>query len=185
MFVSLCWGTVSTFPEHRWPGCFESNKSRLLKGTDSKFKLFSAQESAQVGAGILFAECWADKVIEVQCISERISVVKLIIGKAVFTFLYVYTPQVNYPNSIEERFYDELQHTVTKVPTTEILIPVGNWKSHVDAAAGVYSDCHGGYSCGKCNPAGERVREFAVANGRHVGKTLFKKADSRLPLYHL
>ena len=157
----------------------------MLKGTDSKFKFFSAQETAQVRAGILFAECWADKVIEVQCISEIISVVKLIIGKAVFTLLSVYTPQVNYPNSTKERFYDELQHTVTKVPATEILIPVGDWKGHVDAAAGVYSDGHDGYSCGKCNPAGERVREFAGTNGRHVGKTLLKKApDSHFITYN-
>ena len=106
------------------------------------------------------AECWAEKVIEVQRISDRILPLKLIIGKAVFTFFSVYALQVSYPNVINvsmERFYDGLQHDVAKVPATEILIPVCDWNSHIGAAGGVYSDVHSGHGFGSRNTKGERV----------------------------
>ena len=159
--------------EHRCPGCLESKQARIFQDKDIKFNFYSAQDSAQGGVGILLAECWADKVVEVQHISDRILPLKLIIGKGVFTFLSIYAPQANYPDAINEYFYDELQHTVAKVPATEILIPVGDWNSHIGAAAGVYSDTHGSHGFGKCNTESERVLEFAIANGLHVGNIWF------------
>ena len=57
-------------------------------------------------------------MIEVQCIFDRILPLKLIIGKTVFTFLIMYVPQVNLPEAGKERFYDQLQSTITRVPVT-------------------------------------------------------------------
>ena len=102
------------------------------------------------------SERWAENDIEVQYIPDRILLLKLIIGKAMFTFLSVYAPQVNLSKAVKERFYDELQHTVAKVPATEILIPVGDWIGHVGTAAGVYSDAHDGHGFCACIAEGER-----------------------------
>ena len=57
-----------------------------LTDKDYKFKFFCAQ------VGILLAANWVDKVIEVQHISDRTIIRKLMIGKAVFTFPSMYTP---------------------------------------------------------------------------------------------
>ena len=66
--------------EHRFTG----SQVHTLTDKDHKFKFsFYAQ------AGILLAKNWADKVIEVHRISDRIIILKLIISKAVFTFLSV------------------------------------------------------------------------------------------------
>ena len=99
----------------------------------------------------MLAENWTDKVIEVQCISDRIIHLKLIIDKAVFTFLSVFAPQVGRTGPKKESFYDQLQCAVDKVPATEILVPVGDWNCHAGASASVYSDDHGGHSFGTCN----------------------------------
>ena len=53
-----------------------------------------------------------------------------------------------------ERFYDQLQYAVAKVPATEVLIPVGDWKGHVGAVAVMFSDAHGGYDLGTRNCKG-------------------------------
>ena len=79
--------------------------------------------------------------------------------------------------------YDKLQHTVGKVPATEILIPVGDWNGHVGAAAGVYSDAHGMPGFGNHNIEGKRVQELSIANGLRVSNTLFKERDSHLFTY--
>ena len=95
---------------------FKGPQVRTVMGMECKFKFFCAQ------AGILLAETWADKVIEVHHIYDRISLLKdkLIIGKAVFTFLSVYAYQVGLSESEKECFYDQLQYLVAKVPATEI-----------------------------------------------------------------
>ena len=46
-----------------------------------KFMFFDAQESGLGGAGILLADSWVDKVIDVQHISDSIPLLKLFIGK--------------------------------------------------------------------------------------------------------
>ena len=132
--------------------------------------------------------CWQGagqtKVIEIQCISDRILFLKLIIDKVVFTFLSVYAPQANLPGADKERFYDQLQCSVAKVSATEILIPVSVWNGQVGAAAGVFIYAHGRQGFDTCTaPEGERVLEFAIANGLPVGNAWFKKRDSHLVIY--
>ena len=108
---------------------------------------------------------------------------KIIIGKAVCSVLSVFAPQSNLPDTDKERFYDQLQSTIAKVPATETLIPVGDWNGHVGTAAGVYSEAHGGHGYGTRNPDGERMLEFAIANELRVGNTWFKKRNSHLVTY--
>ena len=60
---------------------------------------------------------------------------------------------------------------------------MADWNGHVDKLTSDYPNVQGGYSYGSCNPDGERILEFAVANELIVGNTLFKKTDSHLVTY--
>ena len=132
--------------EHRWAGGLAANQTRLLKGRNTRYKFFwSGNSQGLGGAGILLAECWIEKVFEVQRISDRIILMRLILGKAVFTFLSVYAPQTGLPDSDKERFYDQLQSTIAKIPAAEMLIPVGDWNGHVGSESVVYNEAHGGH----------------------------------------
>ena len=44
--------------------------------------------------GILLAECWVANVFDVVCISDRIILLKLAIGKDIYTSISVYAPHV-------------------------------------------------------------------------------------------
>ena len=48
------------------------------------------------------AEEWIEKVFEVQRISDRISLVKLIVGQCVVTFLSVYAPQSSLSDEVKD-----------------------------------------------------------------------------------
>ena len=112
--------------EHRWAGGLTPNQTRFIKDKDSCYKFYRCgNKEGQGGAGILLAEHWVDKVFEVVRICDRIILLRPVIGKVVLTFLSVYTPQSGLPEAVKERFYDQLQSTVTKVPATEIPILVG------------------------------------------------------------
>ena len=69
----------------------------------------------------------------------------------------MYVPQVNWPELEKKPFYDQLQYTATKVPATEILIPVGDWNGQVDTTAGVFSDAHGVLGFGTHNKKDEKI----------------------------
>ena len=133
---------------------------------------------------MMLAERWVDKVFEVQRFTDRILLLRLIIGNAIFTILSLYAPQSGHKEpGIKERFYDQLQSIVAKIPATEMLVMVGDWNGHVGAEAGAYDEAHGGHGYGVRNAEGESVLEFAIANDLIVGNTLFRKRDSHLITY--
>ncbi|XP_045174424.2 craniofacial development protein 2-like [Mercenaria mercenaria] len=170
--------------EHRWAGSLSANQTRQIKGKDSIYKFFwSGNDRGLGGAGILLAEKWVDKVFDVQRVSDRIILMRLVIGKVVFTFLSVYAPQSGLSETEKERFYDQLQGVVTKIPASEILVPSGDWNGHVGAKGQGFEEVHGGRGFGIRNTEGERVLEFALANDLVIGNTCFIKRDSHLITY--
>ena len=101
--------------EHRWAGDLGANQVRWIEGGASRTRYkFYWCGNPQGGTGILLSESWVEKVHEILRISDRIILMKLIIGKAVFSFLSVYAPQVGLPEAEQERFYDCLLSTVPR-----------------------------------------------------------------------
>ena len=175
---------VCGIQEHRFKGALRPNQCKFITGKTTRYKFFwCAQESGQGGTGILLAEKWVNYVAEVKRISDRIIVLKLIVGKATYSLISVYAPQASLPAADKDRFYDQPQSTVALLPASETKIVVGDWNGHVGADAGVYGAAHGGQGFGTRNTEGERVLEFAVANDMRVGNTWFKKRDSHLITY--
>ena len=182
---TLTRGRVDTrsVQEHRWAGGIEANQTCLMKGKNSNYKFYWCGSRMGLGVGLLLAEKWIEKVFDVQCVSDRILLLCLVIDKTVFAFISVYAPQVGRPDIEKEQFYDLLQEIVSKVPNSEVLIPIGDWNSHVGRVAGAFEAVHGGFGYGNCNIEGERLLEFAVPNNLIVGNTQFKKRDSHLITY--
>ena len=174
--------------ETKWKGvlCPSQSRSqvRWLKGKDSVYKVFwSGNSEGTNGVGILLAKKWTDKVFEVQRPSDRIILLKLIIGKTVYTLVNVYAPQQGRPEAEKDRFYDQLNAVVAKIPLSEVLIPGGDWNGHVGRAADGFEEVHGGYGYGVRNDEGGRLLDFAVAHDLVIGNTLFKKRNSHLITY--
>ena len=60
---------------------------RIIKGKDTRFKLYwSGNDKGTAGVGVFVAEEWIEKVFEVQRVSDRILLVKLIVGQCVVLF---------------------------------------------------------------------------------------------------
>ena len=112
-----------------------------------------------------------DKVFDVLHISDRIILIRLVIGKVVFTFLSVYAPQAGLQEAEKDRFYDQLQSVVARIPASEVLIPLGDWNGHVGADSNGFEEVHHGKGFGVRNVEGERLLEFALANDLSVGNT--------------
>ena len=128
---------ICAIQEHRWAGGTESNQSRILKSKNSAYKFYwCGNKSGLGGARALLAEKWTHNVFEVHRISDRILVLGLVLRESVFTFVSVYAPQVSRPNEEKTIFHDELQKFISKVPSSEIFILLGDWNGHVGEKAG-------------------------------------------------
>ena len=98
---------ICSIQEHRLVGGTEDNQARVIAGKDSKYKLYwSGCQQGIGGVGILLAEKWVDKVIRVKRFSDRIMLLRLIIGSVIFTFFSIYAPQAVLPEAQKVSFYD-------------------------------------------------------------------------------
>ena len=77
-----------------------------------------------------------------------------------------------------------MQKCILKVPSSEILIPLGDWNGHFSEKAGGFEDVRGGFGYGTRNSEVERILEFAMANNLFVANTCFMKRESHLVTYN-
>ena len=92
---------------------------------------FSGNNQGSSGVGVLLAEKWVDKVYDIKQVSDRIMLIKLLVGEDVLMVLSVYAPQTGLEESTKDAFYDSLQTVISELPDKEIVIPCGDWNEHV------------------------------------------------------
>ena len=125
-------------------------------GKDSRYKFFwVGNNQGTSGIGVLLAEKWVDKVYDIKRVSDRIMLIKLLVGEAVLTVLSVYAPQTGLEESTKDAFYDSLQTVISELPDKEIVIPCGDWNGHVGREAAGYEGVHGGSGYGERNADGD------------------------------
>ena len=121
--------------EVRWRGA----SARRIIGKDSRYKFFwVGNNQGTSGVGVLLAEKWVDKVYDIKRVSDRIMLIKLLVGEVVLMVLSVYAPQTGLEESTKDAFYDSLQTVISELPDKEIVIPCGDWNGHVGREAAGY-----------------------------------------------
>ena len=119
------------------------------------------------------AEEWIEKVFEVQTVSHRIILVKLLVGQRVVTFLSVYAPQSGLSDKVKDLFFYQLHAVTARIPGAEFLIQCGDWNSLVGCAGTGYREVHSGMGYGRPVPdvEGKRTIEYALAFNLLLGNT--------------
>src|SRR5208282_6513139 len=102
------------------------------------------------GVGILVAEKWIEKVIEVKRISERIMMLRVTVGKNVLNIVSVYAPQVGRSTEEKEEFYGVLGKVLSEISTNESLFVCGDMNGQVSKEADGDHGVHGGNGFGSC-----------------------------------
>ena len=105
------------------------------------------------------------------CISDCIIILKLATGKGIYTIIFVYTQQSGRPNAEKHNFYDEFRPVVAEIPTSEILILLGDWNGGVGKSSAGFEGVLGGHGWGIRNTDGEKLLEFAVSCDLVIGNT--------------
>ena len=108
---------------------YRGGHCRIIKGT--RYRLFwSGINKVTEAVGVFVTEEWIE-VFEVQRVSTRIILLKLIPGQCVVTFLPVYAPKCGLSEADMDLFYDQLRAVIAKIPASEFLTPCCDWNGHV------------------------------------------------------
>ena len=91
--------------EIRWRG----SSCRYFHATGKRYKLFwMGSEARTEGVGIFVAEKWVDSVVSVERHSERIMVLKMVLGDCLLNVFTVYAPHSGKPDEVKECFSNEV-----------------------------------------------------------------------------
>ena len=162
--------------ETRWRG----GSARTIGSC--KFYWVGCEEGTS-GVGILVAERWIEKVIEVKRINERLMVLRVAIGKSVLYLVSVYAPQVGRSMNVKEEFFINLGAVLSTIKEGERLVVCGDLNGHVGKEVDGFEGVHGGYGFGNRNVEGEMLLEFADAMNLVLANTCFKKNEGKLVTY--
>ena len=131
-------------------------------------------------AGILLAEKWVQAIFYVKRVSDRIMLIKLVVGKSIATVLLVYAPQAGTDDSVKNLFYEKLQWTLTKISASEIFFVCGDFNGHIGKNVDGYEGVHGGRGFGRCNLDGKIILKFSVTHKLVVSNSFFTKRKNHL-----
>ena len=101
------------------------------------------------GVGLLVADRWIDKVLEVKRVSERLMVVRVIVGRTVLNLISAYAPQAGRHMPEKEEFFTLLGKIVSEIDDGEKLLICGDLNGHVGAGDEGFEGVHGGFGFGK------------------------------------
>jgi hypothetical protein len=161
--------------ETRWKG----GSARTL----GDFKFFWIGCDGTSGVGVLVAEKWVNRVLEVKRFSDRLMVIRVIVGKSVLSLVSVYAPQVGRSMEEKEEFYILLGNVLSAISTKEHLVVGGDLNGHVGKNVDGFEGVHYGHGFGSRNVEGEMLLEFADSMELVVANTCFKKDDCQLMTY--
>ena len=168
---------VCCVQETRWKG----EGTRILRTkTGGKYKLFWKGYSGVSGVGVIVPEEFIDKVVEVARVSERLMMVKLIVGKCLMNVVAAYAPQTGRSQEEKDNFWEAVWKLIEGIKKTERIMLGGDLNGHVGKESDGYEGVHGGKGYGVRNAEGERILEFCEAAGIIMCGTQFRKADSKL-----
>ena len=148
------------------------------------YKLFwMVCEKGIHGVGMLVANRWIEKVLDVKRVSERLMVVRVIVGRSVLNLISVYAPQKGWSKVVKEEFLAMLVEVESGIDSGERLLICGDLNGHVGSEIDGFEGVHGGFGFGKRNEEGEVILETADALNLAVLNTWFKRKERRLFTY--
>ncbi|GFR92330.1 craniofacial development protein 2-like [Elysia marginata] len=164
--------------EVRWTGYGETT---LVEG-----HWFSGEETThQYSVAFLVRIETAKCIISATPISSRLISIRLAAKPHNITAIQVYAPTSDHEDDEVEKFYEDLDNSIAKVPKKDILIVHGNRNAKVGPDAFLqWAGTAGRFGHGTTNERGLRLLEFAKSHSLTLANTLHPHKRSRTITWH-
>ena len=80
--------------------------------------------------------------------TNKIILVKIIVGQRVLWYVSAYAPQCGCSDAVKYPVNDLLSDMTSLIPASELLIPFGDWSGHIGKLGSIYKEVHEGYEYG-------------------------------------
>ena len=106
--------------ETKW----KSGQEKILDGGEGRRYNFFYKgcKEGTSGVGIMIAEKWWDKVVEVKYTNERMMLVRITVGKAIINIVSAHAPHAGRPDLEKEEFYYDMTRLLSGVRGGEIVL---------------------------------------------------------------
>ncbi|XP_071724739.1 uncharacterized protein [Rutidosis leptorrhynchoides] len=141
---------------------------------------YAGKDKNRNGVGIVVDKSIVDDVVEVQRYEDRVTCIKVRMGKDMLHIISAYVPQVGLDDNVKQEFWDKMDDIMQTIPIEEKVIIGGDLNGHVGTSRDGYEEAHGGYGYGSRNRDGESILDFVSAYDLVLPNTCFQKRDSHL-----
>ena len=135
------------------------------------------------GVGVLVAEEWIEKVLNVKCWSEQNHGAESSCGKIRGEFGISVCTVDRERQGRKREFFTVLGKILSDINVGERLLICGDMNGHIGAEVDSFEGVHGGYGFGRQNVDGEKLLEFADALDFAVVNTWLKKEVRKMITY--
>ena len=155
--------------------------------------VFQRGEGVAVVLDPIMTQAWRDAGESWSAVNSRIVSVHLQFGgkhpsgsqcpsgsQQFVTIISVYAPTHRAPAEVKEKFYDDLQAVISSVPSSDVLLVMGDFNPMVgcvsnSASESLWDGVQGNFGVGKINESGESLLSFCALNQLCVMNTMFEK----------
>ena len=164
---------LAALQEIRWPGVdkFEQDKGIIF---------YSGRNDGrhEEGVGFYLNKRLGSAVKEFESISSRIARIRLETRWFNLSVLSVHAPTEVSDENVKDRWYEELQLVLDRIPGHDMLIILGDMNAQIGRETAAFHGSIGRHSLHEtCNDNGIRMATLATAYGLVVGGTLFPHKD--------
>ncbi|XP_029640952.1 craniofacial development protein 2-like [Octopus sinensis] len=131
------------------------------------------EEARQHGVGFAVRNSLLPMVIPPSNGSERILTLNLATSTGKANIISAYAPTLYSPQEIKDRFYEELDATISQIPESEPIFLLGDFNARVGSDHGAWPDCLGRFGVGRVNENGQRLLELCSYRKLCVSNTFF------------
>ncbi|XP_045454524.1 craniofacial development protein 2-like [Melitaea cinxia] len=168
---------IACLQETKWKG----QRAREI-GAGYKF-YYCGCDGKRNGVGIVLDRELKNKVTDVNRVNDRVIVVRLLMEDSVLNIVSVYAPQTGCDDSMKERFWEDFDAVIMRVPECEEIYIGGDFNGHVGRMNDGYERVHGGRGHGVRNRDGEALLEAALAFDLAIANTFYQKREQHLVTY--
>jgi len=124
-----------------------------------------------------------DSVVSIERHSDRVLVLKMVLGDCLLNVFTVYAPHSGKPDEEKESFWNQVFHLVSCIPENEMVVFAGDVNGHIGSSNVGYDGTHYGFGYSSRNADGSRILEFADGLNVVICNTLFTKQEAKLVTY--
>ena len=164
---------IVVLQEVRWPNRGECSISK-------SHILYSGRQDGLhfQGTGFVLSQTAYDALMNFDCVSERISWIRLKCKWYNLSIICAYAPTEIAEDQDKDEFYDELQRTYERLPSHDMRLVIGDMNAKVGRDDTTFKNTIGKHSLHENeNDNGFRLLSFAETNQMTVGGTLFPHKD--------